>query len=174
MPKDSEDVRLSGVDRKPVGWVELLRNPSRCGDNRRVIHHFAKLTRRVSRSLSSGRPRPGPVAPPILRTDLPDEARRANQFDRFTPIHLARPALDGAKSPAPKSQFHERNQSDGAVQFCRQIFFFPITRNCGTFRASRPDKRGVAQRHQRGAGCGGRFGDARRALPEAYGEIVWS
>jgi hypothetical protein len=29
----------------------------------------------------------------------------ANQFDRFAPIHLARPALDGAKSLALKANF---------------------------------------------------------------------
>jgi hypothetical protein len=38
--------------------------------------------------------------------------RRANQFDQFAPIHLARPALDGAKSQTPKSKFRERIQSD--------------------------------------------------------------
>jgi hypothetical protein len=43
--------------------------------------------------------------------DLPDDDR-ANQFDQFAPIHLARPALDGAKSPVPKRQFRERIQAD--------------------------------------------------------------
>jgi hypothetical protein len=40
----------------------------------------------------------------------------ANQFDQFAPNHLARPVLDGAKSPAPKSQFRERIQADFGFQ----------------------------------------------------------
>jgi hypothetical protein len=46
-------------------------------------------------------------------TDLPD---RANQFDQFAPIHLVRPILNGAKSPAPESQFRERIQADWDFQ----------------------------------------------------------
>jgi hypothetical protein len=41
---------------------------------------------------------------------------RANQFDRFAPIHLARPAFNGAKSLAPKNQFLGWIQSDWVVQ----------------------------------------------------------
>jgi hypothetical protein len=50
-------------------------------------------------------------------TALPD---RANQLDQFAPIHPARPALNGAKSPAPKSQFREWNQADLGFQSWRQ------------------------------------------------------
>ena len=37
-----------------------------------------------------------------------------------------------------------------------------------------PRQEGRMHRHERGAGCGGRFGDARRAALEADGEVVWS
>jgi len=49
---------------------------------------------------------------------------RANQFDQFAPIHLARPVLDGAKSPAPESQFRERNQADWDFQSWPQNIAF--------------------------------------------------
>ena len=39
---------------------------------------------------------------------------------------------------------------------------------------SRPDKRGIAQGHQCGAGCGGRGWPSLTRAPEADGEIVWS
>ena len=37
-----------------------------------------------------------------------------------------------------------------------------------------PRQEGRTRRHERGAGCGGRFGDARRAACEADGKAVWS
>jgi hypothetical protein len=40
----------------------------------------------------------------------------ANQFDQFAPTDLARPALDGTKSRAPKSQFREQIQADLSFQ----------------------------------------------------------
>jgi hypothetical protein len=91
---------------------------------------------------------------------------RANQFDQFAPIHLARPALNGAKSPAPKNQFRERIQADWGVSPDAKNIRFPKTRNCGTFQPSRSHKRGVGHRHERwvrdamDAG-----GVARRAIP---------
>jgi len=36
-----------------------------------------------------------------------------------------------------------------------------------------PDERGVAQRHERAVGCGGRDSCVRRTLPIADGEVVW-
>jgi hypothetical protein len=41
-------------------------------------------------------------------------------------------------------------------------------------RAVPPRQEGRTRRHERGVGCGGRFGDARRAALEADGEVVWS
>jgi hypothetical protein len=37
-----------------------------------------------------------------------------------------------------------------------------------------PRQEGRTRRHERGAGCGGRSGDARRAALVADGEVVWS
>ena len=56
---------------------------------------------------------------------------------------------------------------------CTNILIAENQKSCLPWRRPVP-QRGVAQRHQRGAGCGGRFGDARRALPEADGKGVWS
>jgi hypothetical protein len=49
--------------------------------------------------------------------DAPDSPPvGANQFDQFAPIHLARPALNGAKSRARKSRFPEPIQADWGCQ----------------------------------------------------------
>ena len=54
--------------------------------------------------------------------------------------------------------------------------YFTFGKSEIVFSSRRPaSARGALRgRHERGAGCGGRFGDARRAALEADGEGVWS
>src|SRR6266404_2990985 len=73
------------------------------------------------------------------------------------------------KCPTGKSLLIFRN---GVKPVLQKYFCFPLTQISSLIRVSGLDKRGVAQRHQRGAGCGGR-GSAReeRGL-HAHGEVV--
>src|SRR6266550_5641307 len=72
--------------------------------------------------------------------------------------------------PTGKSLLIFRSRVKPVLQ---KYFCFLPTQISSLIRVSGLDKRGVAQRHQRGAGCGGR-GSARdeRGLL-AYGEVVW-
>ena len=109
-----------GRNRKPVGWVERLRNPSAC---------FAHVMRRwVSRSPSSGAHSRDPLAPPILRgylldppdgsTDLPDgqiahvghtqTARRAIP-PQAASIDLSRKSAAHSPRPAPDKRGASRS-----------------------------------------------------------------
>jgi hypothetical protein len=58
--------------------------------------------------------------------DLP--RRWANQFDQIAPIYPAHPALNGAKSLAPKSQFREQIQPDRGCKCRPKKYFFPEIR----------------------------------------------
>jgi hypothetical protein len=63
---------------------------------------------------------------------------------------------------------------DFPVQSSLQKYFAsPFARSSFIDSPSRPTE-GRCARHGRGAGCGGRFGAARRAAHEADGEVVWS
>jgi hypothetical protein len=108
------------------------------------------------------------VSPVNLRKDLPDDT--GNQFDQFAPIHLARPVLDGAESPAPESQFRERIQADWDFRSSSKKYLFPKI----GFLVSRLDKRG-GSRSSRNAGRDAM--DAEVPLTsgaKADGQGVWS
>jgi hypothetical protein len=62
----------------------------------------------------------------------------ANQFDQFASIHLARPALKGAKSNASENQFREPIQADPGCPVLRSKNLFPKIRSCGSLSPSRP------------------------------------
>jgi hypothetical protein len=55
----------------------------------------------------------------------------------------------------------------------KKYFAFPEARTVAYLLPSRPDKRGARDRHERGAGSGGR-GSALTNGTDAYGEDVWS
>jgi hypothetical protein len=64
---------------------------------------------------------------------------------------------------------------DSAVQSLpKKYFAFSETQISRNVPAVPPRQEGRTRRHERGAGCGGRFGDARRAALEADGKVVWS
>jgi len=57
----------------------------------------------------------------------------------------------------------------------KNISLFPKPKSVVMFAPSRSHKRGASRSSRTlEAGCGGRFGDARRAVLEADGETVWS
>ena len=88
-------------------------------------------------------------------------------------IAASEQAQQSAKSPAPENQFRERIQADLGRPVLTQKFLLPKTRNCGTVRASRLDKRGVRVVTNVGRDAM----DAEVPLTsgaEADGEIVWS
>src|SRR6266404_4779958 len=104
-----------------------------------------------SRSLSSGAHSRDPSAPRNDEFDPIDLPAMANQIWTFGLRQI---------NPTGKSLLIFRN---GVKPVLQKYFCFPLTQISSLIRPSRSDKRGVAQRHQRGAGCGGRGQRARRA-----------
>src|ERR1700733_10740595 len=78
---------------------------------------------------------------------------------------------DCAKNPISQTQ---STPSLPSSPVRKNISLSPSGKSSLEPRASRLDKRGVGHRHERWAGCGGRFGGARRAAQQADGEVVWS
>jgi len=90
-------------------------------------------------------------------------------------VDVRRPLrIYGFASPGlPDGQITSRAQKP--VQPLRKKYFaFSETQISRSVRAVLPRQEGRTRRHERGAGCGGRFGDARRAALEADGKAVWS
>jgi hypothetical protein len=86
----------------------------------------------------------------LLRLD------RANQFDQFAPIHLARQPSTGPKWRAPKSQFLEWIQGDLGCPV--PTLKYPLSENPKLwYRLHVPPRhKGRTRRHEREAGCNGR------------------
>ena len=72
----------------------------------------------------------------------------------------------------PDGQITSDFQKSCQAPFAK-IFLFSPTQISSLIRAVPSHKRGVRDRHERGAGCGGRGQRARRTRPAAYGEVVW-
>jgi hypothetical protein len=92
---------------------------------------------------------------------------------------------DVAPPCAPSAKQHIAETARRAVRACAPCAICPscqsvaCTLACGVgqitsmFSRIPPRQEGRTRRHERGAGCGGRFGDARRAALEADGGAVW-
>src|SRR5690349_17793021 len=80
------------------------------------------------------------------------------------------------KRSTPKNRFRERFQIDHAFQALRaKIFVFRFSELCVSLLVSRARSEGrCASSGVLRAGCGGRGGVARRATPNADGQVVWS
>jgi hypothetical protein len=87
-----------------VGWVELLRNPSPCGDDSVVIHHSSKLTQALARR------RYALICP-------------SGKSVQFCPMSFRANASRGEKLRAPKNEFRELIQSDLGCQFSTHKYF---------------------------------------------------
>jgi len=97
--------------------------------------------------------------------------RRANQFDQFAPIHLAR-----LPSTAPNRLRQKANFVSGfnliGISSPGLKIFLSENRNCGTFRASALSREAYRDRHETWGGMW--WTRPLTSGAEADGEIVWS
>jgi hypothetical protein len=88
----------------------------------------------------------------------------------MTATEKGRPSLQTTRLICPTGNFTKNLSSPPA----KNISLFPSGKSNLRLATSRLDQRGVRVVTNVGAGCGGRFGDARRAACKADGEAVWS
>ena len=106
---------------------------------------------------------------PTIATRVADAKHRRTYSlkdgDRRSPMHPPRAYAGEGKERCAKNRISPTRSTLSLLSSPahKNISLKPSGKSHLRLRASRLDKRGVGHRHERWAGCGGRFGDARRA-----------
>ncbi len=147
----------------------------RCiGQARDVAQHCVGGFHQRAMSCHPGRANARPTTGSARHSIAPQKKR----MDCFVALLLAMTtrrdrALRDRNVTARRANHSSRAKTCPAPR-AKNISLFQKPKSVVVFAPSRPDRGAFRERHGRGAGCGGRDGDARRAALKADGEVVWS